>query len=139
MHCTNCSETISDLAEICPKCGVRQNTVKNYCYSCGEPVKEIQEMCTSCGVSIKKSKSVGSGEGMHPAIPAVLSFFLTGLGQIVNGQVIKGIVCFVVPIILGFITLGISVIVTTPLVIIDAYLIAKKRREGNQVEEWEFF
>lgn len=139
MHCTNCSEAISDLAEICPKCGVRQHKVKNYCYNCGGPVKEIQEMCTSCGVSIKKNKSFSSSEGMHPAIPAVLSFFLTGLGQIVNGQVIKGIVCFVGAVIIGFITLGFSVIITTPLVIIDAYLIAKKRREGKQVQEWDFF
>ncbi|AOV08686.1 zinc ribbon domain-containing protein [Sporosarcina ureilytica] len=140
MHCTNCSEAISDLAEVCPKCGVRQNTVKKYCHGCGEPVKEIQEMCTSCGVSIKKTnKSSGTGEAMHPAIPALLSFLIAGLGQLVNGQVAKGIVCFIGSIILAFITIGISAIITMPMLIIDAYLIAKKRQEGKQVGDWEFF
>ena len=140
MYCTHCSETISDAAEICPKCGVRQYKIKNFCYSCGKPVNEIQEICTSCGVNIKKGKSTVSGDtGMHPAIPAALSFFLTGLGQIVNGQVAKGIVCLIGAMVMGFITLGVSAIVTTPLVIVDAYLIAKKRKEGKQVGEWEFF
>lgn len=35
MHCTNCNETIDHRAEICPKCGVRTFTVKNYCQECG--------------------------------------------------------------------------------------------------------
>ena len=139
MYCTHCSEPISDSAEICPKCGVRQYKIKNFCYSCGKPVNEIQEICTSCGVNVKKGKSVVTGDGMHPAIPAALSFFLTGLGQILNGQVAKGITCLVGSMALGFITLGLSAIVTTPLVIVDAYLIAKKRKEGKQVGEWEFF
>lgn len=138
MYCTNCSESISDLAEICPKCGVRQNTVKNYCHSCGEPVKEIQEMCTSCGVILKKNNPTNNSS-LHPAVPAILSFLITGLGQIVNEQVAKGIVCFIVAIVIGFFTFGISALITTPLVIIDAFLIAKKRREGKQVGDWEFF
>lgn len=29
----------------------------------------------------------------HPGIAAVLSFFITGLGQIYNGEIGKGIVC----------------------------------------------
>lgn len=29
----------------------------------------------------------------HPGIAAVLSFFITGLGQIYNGQIGKGILC----------------------------------------------
>lgn len=139
MYCTHCSEVISDRAEICPKCGVRQYKIKNYCYSCGKPVNDMQEICTSCGVNIKNVNSVSSDGSMHPAIPAVLSFFFTGLGQIINGQVVKGIVCFVVAVILGFFTFGLSVVITTPLVIVDAYLIAKKRSEGKEVGDWEFF
>ena len=29
----------------------------------------------------------------NPGIAAVLSFFITGLGQIYNGQILKGILC----------------------------------------------
>ena len=139
MYCTHCAETIADAAEICPKCGVRQNKVINYCYNCGQSVTDIQEICTACGVNVKKGKPAGNGEAMHPAIPALLSLLLTGLGQIVNGQVAKGILVFVLSIIFSILTLGFSVYITLPIVIIDAYLIAKKRKEGKKVEKFEFF
>jgi TM2 domain-containing membrane protein YozV len=32
----------------------------------------------------------------NPGIAAVLSFFITGLGQIYNGQIAKGIICVVI-------------------------------------------
>ncbi|WP_075618292.1 zinc ribbon domain-containing protein [Paenisporosarcina indica] len=138
MHCTNCSETISDQAEICPKCGVRTFTVKNYCHGCGSSVKENQEICISCGVSLKRKNNNSNGE-KEPWLMALLSFFILGLGQIVLGQTAKGITMLVVGIIIGMITFGLSAIITLPLAVIDAYLIAKKKKEGKVVRDWEFF
>lgn len=60
--CSNCGEVIADAAEICPECGVRQHRA-----------------------------ATTQGE-KSPAIAAALSFIIVGLGQIYNGQVLRGIV-----------------------------------------------
>jgi TM2 domain-containing membrane protein YozV/RNA polymerase subunit RPABC4/transcription elongation factor Spt4 len=139
MHCTNCSETISNQAEICPKCGVRTFKVKNYCHGCGVSVNENQEICVACGINLK-NKSMNSSNGeKEPWLMAVLSFLILGLGQIILGQTAKGLTILIVGIIVGIITFGISSFITVPISVIDAYLIAKKKKEGKLVGDWEFF
>ncbi|WP_431028496.1 double zinc ribbon domain-containing protein [Lysinibacillus sp. LZ02] len=139
MHCTNCSEHISDLAEICPKCGVRPYVTKNFCHSCGSSVNSNQAMCISCGTQLKEIKKTQTVDSTNPAIMGLLSFLLVGLGQMLMGQVSKGIVMLIVSIVLAFLTFGLSSLITTPISIIDAVLIAKKKQQGTQVGEWEFF
>lgn len=139
MFCTNCAENISDKAEVCPKCGVRQFRVTNYCSNCGVNVNENQEMCTNCGVLIKKSATVAIDGLKEPWLMALLSFIITGLGQMILGQIKKGAVMLIGSIALGIFTVGFSFFITTPIAIIDAFLIAKKMKEGKEVGEWEFF
>lgn len=139
MHCTNCSEQISDLAEICPKCGVRPYVTKNFCDSCGSSVNDNQAMCISCGVQLKEIKKTQSMDSTNPAIMGILSFLLVGLGQIIMGQTAKGIVMLIGAIILGIFTFGLSALLTTPISIIDAILIAKKKQQGKPIGDWEFF
>ncbi|MGE6487467.1 double zinc ribbon domain-containing protein [Paenisporosarcina sp. NPDC076898] len=139
MHCTNCSEVISDQAEICPKCGVRTFTVKKYCSNCGKSVNENQEICVACGVSLKNKRNSSSNGEKEPWLMALLSFLISGLGQIILGQTAKGITILVVSLIIGVITFGFSSFITVPISVIDAYLIAKKKKEGKVVGEWEFF
>ena len=139
MHCTNCSEQISHLAEICPKCGVRPHVTKNFCHSCGSSVNSNQAMCIKCGVQLKEINKTQTTDSPNPALMGVLSFLITGLGQMVMGQVAKGIVMLIGSIILAFFTLGLSSIITIAISIIDAVLIAKKKQQGRQVGEWEFF
>ena len=139
MHCTNCSEQISNLAEICPKCGVRPHVTKNFCHSCGSSVNSNQAMCINCGVQLKEINKTQNGDSPNPAIMGLLSFLITGLGQMVMGQVAKGIVMLIGSIILAFFTLGLSSLITIAISIIDAVLIAKKKQQGRQVGEWEFF
>ena len=85
MHCTNCSEHISNLAEICPKCGVRPYVTKNFCHSCGFSVNSNQSMCISCGTLLKEIKKIKPANSTTPAIMGLLSFLLVGLGQIAMG------------------------------------------------------
>lgn len=72
-------------------------------------------------------------------LAAVLSFFINGLGQIYNGQILKGLIIIVVQIINGALTL--ILIGWIPLAIIwvwaiyDAYSVANKinaRYEGGR-------
>jgi len=139
MHCSNCSEQISDKAEICPKCGVRQFRVKNFCPTCGVKINENQEMCVQCGSSLKKIGHSVSGTSVEPWLAALVTAFITGLGQIIIGQVKKGVVILSVSLILGIITFGMSAFVTVPLAVVDAYLVAKRKKNGIEVGEWEFF
>ena len=139
MHCTNCSEHISDLAEICPKCGVRPYVTKNFCHSCGSSVNTNQAMCISCGVQLKEIKKTQTLDSTNPAIMGLLSFLLVGLGQIAMGQTAKGIFMLIGSIVLVFFTSALSFFITIPISIIDAVIIANKKQQGNQVGDWEFF
>ncbi len=69
-YCTNCSAEIDIKAEICPKCGVRQ------------------------------PGGMGFAGGKSPAIAALLSFLVVGLGQIYAGKLKRGIVLFAACVIL---------------------------------------
>jgi TM2 domain-containing membrane protein YozV len=64
---------------------------------------------------------------------------IAGLGQVVLGQITKGIVLLLFNVVIVLFTAGFAALVTWPLMGIDAYLIAKKLRSGQPVGEWEFF
>ncbi|MBM7649904.1 TM2 domain-containing membrane protein YozV [Bacillus ectoiniformans] len=80
-----------------------------------------------------------TSDAKEPLLIALLSFLITGLGQMIVGQVKKGAVILICSVIFGMITFGMSAFITVPIAIIDAYLIAKKKKEGKEVGEWEFF
>ncbi len=68
-----------------------------------------------------------------PLLAAVLSLILSGLGQIYNGQVTKGVIFIVVQIINAALTTVLIGFVLMPIVglwaTIDAYLVAKRNNE----------
>lgn len=108
VYCTNCGAVISRKAEICPECGVRQ-----------------QSPAGATGASTDQEKD--------PGIAAVLSFFVSGLGQIYNGEIGKGIAFMVVQLVnfaLVFVLVG---FLTLPAVwlfaIYDAYKSAERINE----------
>ena len=76
----------------------------------------------------------------HSPIAAVLlSLLITGLGQIYNKQIAKGILALVLAIILAVCTWGISILFTWIFVGIDAGLIAGRLQRGETVTEWQCF
>ncbi len=67
----------------------------------------------------------------NPGVAAVLSFFFCGLGQIYNGQILKGIimlVCYAISALMMYVVIG---FITTPILWIwgmyDAYRTAEKK------------
>jgi hypothetical protein len=58
-------------------------------------------------------------------------------GQCYNRQFAKGLVFLLVAVVLGAFTAGISALITWPLGVIDAGLIASKLNSGRPVREWE--
>ncbi|GDX83670.1 hypothetical protein LBMAG42_54810 [Deltaproteobacteria bacterium] len=64
---------------------------------------------------------------------------ITGAGQLYNGQVAKGILLFIASLFLVGASSGACALLTWPLAIVDAWLIASKRRNGQHVGTWECF
>jgi len=91
------------------------------------------------------------GGGGHLVwLAAVLSLVCAGVGQIYNGQTVKGIVLIAVYVvgwtltsILSAICIGVLFIPFMMAIdvaaIVDAVLIAQKVAAGKQVGDWEFF
>jgi TM2 domain-containing membrane protein YozV len=64
---------------------------------------------------------------------------IAGLGQMVLGQVVKGVVFLIGAMALAAITAGLSIFATWPLMGVDAYMVARKLKSGSSVTEWESF
>lgn len=93
-----------------------------FCRSCGAGISKEAEICPKCGVRQRSPK--------NPSTAALLSFFITGAGQIYNGEVGKGIVFIVVQIINMFLVAVVIGLITLPATwlygIYDAYKTAEK-------------
>ncbi|MEG3056780.1 MAG: zinc ribbon domain-containing protein [Proteiniphilum sp.] len=103
----------------------------NYCPECGkELVSSKAEICPNCGVRLKEVAI----NKRSPIIAAILSLFISGLGQIYNGQFGKGIAYIIIEmicaasllILIGFILLPIWWLIG----IADAYMSANKINAG---------
>jgi TM2 domain-containing membrane protein YozV len=70
----------------------------------------------------------------NPGLAAVLSFFITGLGQIYNGQIGKGIALFAGAVVSGLLCAVVIGFVLLPVIwlygIFDAYRTAEKINRG---------
>lgn len=105
-----------------------------YCNNCGKEIDDKAEICPLCGVRLKEPPKKKS-----PGIAALLSFIITGAGQVYNEEISKGIILFVLEIILAllmvfsFLISPLGALVSTVLTFVvwvyaiyDAYNVAKK-------------
>ncbi|MGP8190241.1 MAG: double zinc ribbon domain-containing protein [Methanobacterium sp.] len=139
-YCGNCGDQIDQNAEICPKCGVRQPEVKKtkYCTNCASQIDQNAEICPQCGVRQPGSATFKQPViQKNPGIAAVLSALFVGLGQIYNGEILKGIIliiAYAVSCVLIFVLIG---FITTPILwlfgVYDAYNTANKINAGEIV------
>ncbi|MFB6172344.1 MAG: DUF5683 domain-containing protein [Haloarculaceae archaeon] len=113
--CRNCGAIISDAAEICPECGVRQRPPPTS--SVDSAVQDLLD-------------------GGNPFVAAVLSALLPGLGQIYNREIERGIAFIVASFVALLSTLLLVGFVLYPLVwlyaIYDAYTRAERRNESDE-------
>lgn len=78
--------------------------------------------------------------GVSPGLAAVLSFFLPGLGQLVNGQISKGALLFLASFVLATIwhVPLFLLLIGRVLAAVDAHHIAARRRTGGPVSDGEW-
>ena len=138
--CTNCGSQIDIMAEICPKCGVKQNSqgaVKDtkYCTNCGSEINFKAELCPNCGV--RQTSSVSSEKNVWVAV--LLSLLIVGLGHFYLGLPKKGALLLIITVI-SWALIAVAIgIVLYPLVLIygiyDVYQSAIALSEGRHVED----
>jgi len=123
----------------------QETTDKEYCQNCGEelPYKQgewptsLPKICPSCGVRVKDPIRYGGREGQgrthiaglkNPLLAAILSI-IPGLGQVYNGQIIKGVI-FLIGTLIGAILI-IPGIIIWAYGIYHAYKTAKQMNYGD--------
>lgn len=74
-----------------------------------------------------------------PIVAMLLSIVLVGLGQMINGQLIKGLLMLVTAMVLGALTGGVAGIVIWVISGIDAYICASKLKQGRPIGRFSFF
>lgn len=140
-------ETTVDESDPVPTGGSGKGADEVFCSSCGEPIKKQAEICPHCGVRQETASSTGSSE-KNPGIAAVASFFFPGLGDIYNGEFGRGAVIFVgwfvgfviwsiLITVVGAITLGIGLLAAPLYAVVNfvsAYLSYKRAERINAGE-----
>ena len=76
-------------------------------------------------MSTSKGTKISLSINKNSLLPAVLSFFITGLGQVHNGQIAKGALLFFSTAILGMLSVGLLAIPVWLYGILDAYKMAE--------------
>jgi TM2 domain-containing membrane protein YozV/RNA polymerase subunit RPABC4/transcription elongation factor Spt4 len=142
VYCDNCGAEVEAAMKFCPNCGKPVSASPpirpqgqpyggrtKYCQHCGAVIYAAAEVCPKCGVRVMEQPRAAEPL-KNPGIAAVLSFLFTGLGQIYNGQIGKGIMFIVI----GFVCL-ISVILVIGILLYPLFWIyniydAYKSAEG---------
>ena len=119
-YCRNCAAVISEAAEICPECGVRQHAPPR----------------TTTDRTIENVL-----EGRNPFVAALASLLVPGLGQAYNREIGKAIFFFVA---FGLSALSLVVLIGFVLVpavwiysIYDAFVVAQRRAEEHEARSEE--
>lgn len=89
------------------------------CEMCAEEIHDNAKKCKHCGhmiVSSVKTDKIQISSGMGRGL---LSFIIPGLGQLVNGEIVKGLIFLVVALIIASFTGGFGAIIVAIVAFID--------------------
>jgi len=104
-----------------------------YCVKCGQEILQEAVVCPHCGV--KQPGVEDKKSEKNPGLAAVLSAVWAGLGQIYNGEIMKGILIMFAYGVSAFLTLVVIGFITTPIIWIwsiwDAYKTAERINKGE--------
>ncbi|UGV41394.1 zinc-ribbon domain-containing protein [Methanococcoides orientis] len=99
------------------------------CSNCGAEIDEKAVICPKCGVPTG-TQYPASQSPKDPGLAAVLSLLLSGLGQVYNGELKKGI-GILVGVVVGWVTFLIPGIIICVYGVYDAYTTSKKMNSAE--------
>lgn len=151
--CRNCGNPIHPQAVACLTCGVPPYAGTTFCPHCCAGTHPQAVMCVRCGRALAAASYSGGPFGgpgpyvppggrpaypMEPALACLLSLVLPGVGQMVCGQVVKGIVMLIGTVVLLALCIWPGFIAWC-IIAFDAFQIAQKLKSGRRVGDWECF
>lgn len=111
------------------------------CQNCGKDTPE-GKFCEYCGGSIQAAQTyqqpppaTTKAQVKNPVLALIASFIICGVGQMYNGQILKGVILLVVMIII-YALAGLVALIVTLYAMYDAYTTAVKINNGEVVETW---
>jgi TM2 domain-containing membrane protein YozV len=124
-----------------------------FCENCGKPLGENTTYCESCGakvgntdppipmstgnqgaVPVQTAHAAAQVQKKNPWISLILSLIITGVGQIYNGQIKKGIILLVAFIVVYLIFWPLALIIWI-FGMYDAYSTAGKINNGDHITD----
>jgi TM2 domain-containing membrane protein YozV len=124
----------------CENCGTQLGENATYCENCGAKVGNADpSIATSTSgdqgsTPVQMDQKTDSVQKKNPLIALILSLIITGVGQIYNGQVIKGVILLVVFFIVFVIFWPLALIVWL-FGMYDAYTTAGKINNGDRITD----
>ena len=116
----------------CPQCGAPNDASATVCFKCGAALSPVAPPVTATpqadprvrGAAVPAAAQPVVATGANPVVAAILSFFIPGLGQLVNTDVKKGALMFVLWLILFVPTAGVGSLAVAIWAAIDGYRVA---------------
>ena len=116
----------------CPQCGAPNDAPAKFCFKCGAALSTVAPPAGAPpvadprvrGAAVPATAEPAVATGTNPVVVAILSFFIPGLGQLVNSDVKKGVVMFVLAIVLGAATVGVGWVAVAIWSAVDAHRVA---------------
>ncbi len=119
------------LIPFCPNCGKNIEAGKKFCETGGTPIAPVPAAAPAVSLySAAQTSPAPPVLQKNAVLAAIASFFVSGLGQVYNGNFVKGILFFFGMVIGSFILLIPGLIIWV-YGIYDAYTTAKKMNTGQ--------
>ena len=120
---------------ICPNCG-KETPEGKFCESCGASVQTtltFQQPVAQQPVYTQQPSQGTNLAKKNPILALILSLIICGVGQMYNGQLLKGVIMLVATIIMAIATLWPISLIIVVYSMYDAYTTAQKINNGEVV------
>lgn len=117
----------------CPQCGAPNDAPAKFCFKCGTPLAQAAAPPVAPPVADPRVRGAAvPAAAAGPQVPAqtspvlatILSLFIPGVGQLINSDMKKGVVMFVLAIVLFAPTVGVGSFAVAIWSAVDAYRVA---------------
>ena len=116
----------------CPQCGAPNDASAKFCFKCGAALSTVAPPVAAPpvadprvrGAAVPAAAQPQVATQTSPVLATILSLFIPGVGQLINSDMKKGVVMFVLAIVLFAPTVGVGTFAVAIWSAVDAYRVA---------------